>query len=221
MLSAICKDYVNLLKGGGIDTDQRLSDLRRTRNWYRDILILLAEADLAAGTVAQQHRVIDYLRWHPNDREFWVLFDAYRRKRPVPGEELFYECLKWLHGHDPWVKQAVAEYRKKKTSQTASVDVATIKGMLAEFDTAVWPTFKSMRTGSANASASSLPYGSVAMATKAFIKEGNHDQARDMVLRYKNFATVLTDMSVGSEKSHALRAHCNHLLHLIKASRKK
>lgn len=217
-LTALGLDYMNLARGGKINKAEREKDLYRFRGWYREILMLLTEADLAAGTAKQWERVEDYVKQFPNDREFWVLFDAYQRKNSLPDAGLFYESLSWLHGHDPWVRQATAAYRKR-AKKPATVDIAAVKKAVSGLPKTKWPTLKPM--GAIPADASFLPYGSVAMAARTLIDKGQHDQAMDIVLRYKNSAPGTACMPAMFSKGHALRVYCNHLLHLIEASRKK
>ena len=158
---------------------------------------------------------------NPNDREMWMLFDAYDRRDPSDESWCFYEALDWLFKGDPGVDLAVAE-RRKRRPMVPGADKAneeTVMKQLGRFkNSSRWPAGL-VRCSPEDLSptkippdilAMSFPPGSVAVVVRDLLKQGKKDTARELVLQYHAYATSI--------HAYNLRVYCNHLYHLVEQS---
>jgi len=216
----LLESYLKLLNGEPLDAEATARVLRFqfTRDWRnREVVILLAQSDLLAGRFEHRERLAGFLETHPNDRELWILLDAYERKRPTPGSHLFYESLAWLHGDDDWVKRAVADSRgrPRQGQQGAPTE---IRELLAEYEPLRWPTLDGKGEPNGSPPAGRIVPGAVAVAVRQLLTEGNNAEAKQLSLRYAHYAALTRHPAARASQGHALRAYCKHLCHLAAGS---
>ncbi|MBN1670736.1 MAG: hypothetical protein JXR37_06875 [Kiritimatiellae bacterium] len=173
------------------------------------------------GNTDTRHRgkVQVQLESRPSDRELWILWDACERFAPLPESAFFYEALAWLHGDDPWVRNAVAEYRKR-AGEKAPVDTENLAQRLAAYEPRRWPTSPADPTPSRLPDPNKtrycvFPYGEVAAAVKQLSEAGDFERARDFALRYLGYAVSVRTFEGGMKPPYELMAYCHHLWHLV------
>ncbi len=199
--------YRQLLAGKPVDFGQLRCCLTADPLCRREAAILLAEADLARGTTNECGHVVALLARCPNDRELWVLFDAYDRKHPRREAGLFYESLAWLHPESAWVAQAVKDYRAR-AKVAAAPDPADYEDLLKTLAPAAHIVFRALPAG--EALTRPIPPGGIALVARQLVAGGEKQRARDLVNRYHSYA-YHSDENGG----HPLRVYCSHLLHVL------
>jgi len=202
--------YRDALAGKPIDTAKV-----RKKAWpgvwwaYAREVEFYAQIDLLAGRNVHRDDLTNVVRMVPADRSSWILFDAYDRAKPRPESASFYESLEWLHGHDPWVRQAVKDFRRRSTKKIAPDADELLKRL---------KDYKPVRRPQANPSAyrametlRTLPPGAVEVAIHNLLTKRRFDKARELALRYHNLAV--------QRQGYSLRVHANHLIHLVEQAR--
>ena len=145
-----------------------------------------------------------------HDRSFQILFHLYEKMFPREDSANFYEALDWLNGKDPWVIQAVAEYRQRSTARK----LTTADGLaeyLKDYEPMYWPKIDPSREKQAREVLRSIPPGAAAVVIRDLIVEGDLGRAEELAQRYLNVVV---------NSSYDARAHAYHLLNKVKQARK-
>ncbi|MBA4388221.1 MAG: hypothetical protein C0404_09585 [Verrucomicrobia bacterium] len=210
--------YLDLLRGNPINA-QAARELKRVSSWapwaYHEATILLAQEDFVTGTNSHRREITEYLEMNPNNRDLWVLFDAYDRRESLPDSWCFYEALEWLFKKDPWVRAAVAAWKQRQPNTSGNGKdcadrVMACIGVYKEVPR--WPTGADVRIEGSKAGR--LPPGSVAVVVRDLVNKGENAAARDAALRYQVHAASSDHPYAKFNRGYALRAYCNHLFHI-------
>ncbi len=212
----LLEGYRDLLDGKRVDPDAlagRAKGKDQSIVWEADILS--AQADLLAG----QRRWLGYVRWWvvhmPSARHFRILYDVYQRQEPSADDACFYEMLDWLYSHDPWARQAVADFRERaaRSSLPPPWPPEKVADLLKDFRTDRYPVAEDALKGKATTVLGELPPGAVEAALRTLINQGRFDEAEAMALRHHH-------LSVNAQEVFR-RFHANHLVYLVRQAREK
>jgi hypothetical protein len=120
--------------------------------------------------------------------------------------------VEWLHGDDPWVKKAVADYRRraKKTKVLSADDL--LKRM-RRFKPVRRPARNPSTSKSAGRILQALPPCVVAAAIRRLVGKSEFDKAEELAMRFHHVAIQWN--------GYWLRLHCNHLVHMVEQAREK
>ena len=157
-------------------------------------------------------RLAEFLVRTPNERPAWILLDAFDRRKPKAESASFYDMIEWLHGNDPWVKQAVADCRRR-AGKPVVLGADALMEKLKAFKPVGWPRPDPAMYQAGMNTVAHIPPGSVSVAVRRLIRAGNFDKARELALRHHHLAVDI--------EHFPLRAHCNHLIHLIEQARNR
>jgi len=149
------------------------------REGYR----LCAQIEMLAGKQRYRGECTDWLRWDPDYRPDWRLFDAYDRRRPQPEGAAFYDAVEWLYPDDPWVRRAVAD-RRRRLPKARAMPPEQVLARLADFTPARWPAADRKVKGRAQDIVCALPPGAPTAAARRLVAAGRFDKARELALRY-------------------------------------
>ncbi|MHC4718581.1 MAG: hypothetical protein ACYS5V_16550 [Planctomycetota bacterium] len=206
--------YLDLAAGRKLDIAAMKKLARHERNWwYRQEVLLYAQAELLQGTNAFRGELVNAIRlFFPDYRPLWILYDAYDRRDPKPEAVPFYDSLEWLHGGDEWVRRAVADARKRRTDwRIPSAD--RIMRVLADVepkrycecqDPTGWQAWKKY--------VYALPLGGVAATARQALREGKGALAEELALRYHHMAV---------ETGGDLQTYASHLVHVVEHARRR
>ena len=123
----------------------------------------------------------------------------------------FYETLAWLHPDDPWVQQAVTDWRKRYPD-VAPPDANGVRKVLQDFPSAD-PKARPNMKDKAYKAIDTLQPGQAQWAIKALIDKGDFDQARELAQR-------LLRVYIDNGPKGNMPFHANHILHLIDQAEK-
>ena len=191
--------------------------LKQSGRLQREAVLLLAQADIAAKKTNCRAKCDEYMASYPDDRELWIVCDAYNQIAASDHAGSFYTSLELLHGEDPWVQDAARRYRERggKDGKANPNEIAT---RLSDCEPTRWP----MLAGDGRKDGipdKGIPVADLTVAVDALLKEGQKQKARELVLRYQYYVANLRDSWVSTDRQYALRARCNHLYHLIERAK--
>jgi tetratricopeptide (TPR) repeat protein len=152
------------------------------------------------------------LRGEPENRLSWALFDAFDRRWPQAQSAAFYDSLEWLHGDDPWVKQAVADFRKR-TPKGQYKTADELLAMLHDYTPVRWPeTVRSaaMRDRECDI-LNAVPMGAFAAAIHGLLLAKDYAKANELALRFHHL------VSAGPNAIHT-PIYANHIVYLVEAA---
>ncbi len=206
----LVQNYRNALQGKPVD----MSALRKGQQGWtalieRQYAILKYQVWLNRGDHTTRIGLNQWLNLYPDYRPFWILFDAYDRLKSLPESASFYEAMAWLHGDDPWVRKAVADYRSR-IKEVNSPDSEDLFQTLSGYDPLRSPSSaptKSKKKTAIHKARMMVPF-SVAASVRLLIEQQRFARAEELSLRYLNLAVQTGGYSLG--------AHANHLLHLVR-----
>jgi tetratricopeptide (TPR) repeat protein len=203
--------YEGLLDGRPVQIAGLWKKNERTDFWssrlYLDYEIQL---DLISGRHKGRTNLTKYLRTLPNDRPLWILYDAYDRHQTRVESASFYLALEWLHGDDPWVRKAVADYRSRCTQmQLARPDDLLAK--LKDYPPVRWPARDPNARDTAVKVVNSIQPGAVECAIHALMQSGDYAKAEELALRFHHLAV--------QRNYYNLCAQANHLIHLVQRAK--
>ncbi len=212
---SIWQAYLDLLDGKKVDTVKIKEDFVKDPYWSVRLqhVHLYAQACYVQGEDKGQNELAWYLRSHPECRLSWVLFDAFDRRWPDKKSAAFYESLEWLHGQDPWVKQAVADFHQRTpTGQAPNAD--ELLKILVDYPPVRWPdTQRSEELKHRDAKIlNSTPPGAFAAAIRNRIGAGDFAKARELALRFHNLVAAGPD-------SISTPMYAKSLIYKVEASR--
>ena len=148
----------------------------------------------------------NWIRKRPDERPLWILYDAYQRQSPHKQAASFYLALEWLHGEDPWVRQAVADFRAR-TQEITLPAADELLEKLKGYAPVRWPVHDPKAKDAASKVIDSISPGAVECAIHNLTVGGQYDKARELALRYHALAV--------QSGSYPLCSHANHLIHLV------
>jgi len=176
-------------------------------------LLFCAQMGLIEGKdLWYREHLAEFVARTPNERPVWILLDAFDRRKPKAESASFYDMIEWLHGDDPWVKQAVADYRRR-AAEPVVLGADALLEKLKAFKPVRWPRRDPAMYKPGMDTVAQIPPGSVSVAIRRLIRTGGFDKARELALRHHHLAVDI--------EHFPLRAHCNHLLHLIEQARNR
>jgi hypothetical protein len=188
-------------------------------DWHgREVELIIGQYDLLMGVTDNRARVMDLLEMRPNDRELWVIFDAYERLKPSAEASFFYESLAWLHGDDPDVKECVSDFRdrvKEGKAKVSKINSRDLLARLSDYEPLRWPLIMRAKPSQNRRLTEPIPYGAVAIAARDLLKKRDVSTATTLVLKYGHYASETQQYSEKKYEGYFLRVYCNHLLHLI------
>jgi hypothetical protein len=204
--------YAKMAKGENVDAQAVYEKYKTADFWsYRRAIEFCAQVDLLAGKTRFRPLVIHLLRYIPNDRTFWILFDAYDRMKPQEKAKTFYDSLEWLHNDDPWVKIAVADRRSRSKTYTPPTSDDLLL-QLADYQPVRWPEIPVDKDRAVNVIKNFYP-GVVEASIHGLITQGCFDKAEELAFRYHALSV--------QRGNYMFRMHCNHLIHLVEQARMK
>lgn len=202
--------YLDLLDGKKIDaaaiwksfTRKDLADLRTQT-------LLYAQACYVNNDQSALNDLLFLVRWDPEYRPAWYLFDAYDRRWPQATSASFYETLEWLHGDDAWVKQAASDFRTRMPKPRYK-DLDALRQELQPFEAVRWPAWK---PGSLNARAAmilmnQMPPGTVAAHVRRLLDRKEYALAGELALRFHSALA-------GCSPTPGAPMQANHLIELV------
>jgi len=213
----ILEAYRDLLMGRAL----KIADLRKKSGhdlWYasRGEDILYSQIALLAGKQQLRGKIRWWVNYNPMDRAFCILYDLYARREPRPDDVLFYEMLDWLYRHDPWARQAVADFHARVGERAGEPSPWTpqkVAEVLKNFQPIRYPRFEGNLKSQAQKAVSTLPPGAVASALHHLIRENRFDEADDLARRHLHMAVEYNYFG--------RRVHAHHLIHLVQQAREQ
>lgn len=210
-ITFLAEAYLQVLKGETVDADAVVKQAPKGE-YYTGIqtTIFVAQVDLMKGHSRHRKRVVEALTQQPDLRPLWILFDLYDRQEPRPDSAAFYRMIEWLHGDDPWVQQAVANY-KRRAAEAVLPAAGDLLAKLQDFSPERWPAAKKESAKKAKEFAMTSPVGAVPAALRALLDKGDFKTAEDLALRYHHSAVDRTNFHLAS--------HANWLIRLVERAR--
>ncbi len=178
--------YLLVLDGKKIECGSFLT--ARSQSWedHCDWVHLHAQAMFMDGRSSGRNELLKILRHEPENRLSWALFDAYDRRWPRAESVTFYDALEWLHGDDPWVKQAVADFHARMPAAVGPSADDLLKS-LAAYPPALAPVARPHDHMERDlAVLYDLPVGAVAAAIKSQLAQKQAAKAYELALRFRN-----------------------------------
>lgn len=156
--------------------------------WQERRFIFDCQVALMKGRQNNRSALKKWLNVSPSSRAFWVLMDGYDRLRSQDGTCSFYEELEWVYGDDPWVAQAVADYRKRH-ARIVPPNPAEILRILKSYEAVLHPPGGSQdQQQAADTVVMGFEPGAVGAAVKMLVQNGDFDKARELTLRMNSAA---------------------------------
>ncbi len=233
-MAFLIRAYHDVAEGKEVDLKQIYDRSRKAlKGWnHRETVAFCAQVDLLRGRQDYRKSVGEVLFNFPTWRPGWILWDLYERRNPSGESADFYEALSWLYGDDPWVQEAVADFRQR-TPNPAPPDLERIRRLVKEFDqtppAASGPARSQPTTGQAAASQPirAKPFNKqawrllrkirphpAAAAVKKLLDEERFDEAVALTGDLKELADASTDYHSGVFYNHlhhlSRRACSNH-----------
>jgi tetratricopeptide (TPR) repeat protein len=167
------------------------------------------------GDSKGRDQLTSVLRSEPENRLSWALFDAFDRRWPDPKSAAFYDSLEWLHGGDPWVRQAVADFRKR-TPKGQYKTADELLASLHAYEPVRWPE---MVRNDANRKRdfyvlNAAPVGAFAAAIHTLLLAKDYARANELALRFHHL------VSDGPQAIYT-PMYANHLVYLVEAASPK
>jgi hypothetical protein len=153
-------------------------------------LMFLSQYDLSEGQSLFMDDVKTEASSAPGERPAWILLDAYDRQKSQPDLADFYRSLHWLYPDDPFVKTAFTDWANRHPDLAqARPDVSAVTAALAAFPAARWTVQGVKATPDQIKAVKSkcTPWNTCA-AIADLVDRKQYDAARDLALRYANFA---------------------------------
>ena len=164
--------------------------------------ILAVQLDQAVGHEAFRSSCFELLTIQPVLRINWLLCDRYERQHPSPnvGPD-FYDMLGWLFPGDPWVRDAVADFRTRSAAgpvHPAAQHLATVRKALSYWSPDDLPVGVPTRVFSARRAVESdaRPWA-VAAAVHDLLERGDRPAARDLALRFRHLSADVRNNGIG------------------------
>ena len=205
--------YRDVLVGKEVDVKAIQAESKRVGHnswwWRRQEVIFYAQMDLLGGKTTDRETLLRAFEGEPTDRLFWFLTDAYDRLEPSPDSAAFYHALEWLHGYDPWVRRAVADYRERvrKLDNVILLTTDELLQRLRAYEPVRWPANDGKPKNTARKIYRSLPPLAVPAAIRTSLKTRQLKRAHELALRFHHVAVDYA--------SYSLRAHANDLIHIV------
>jgi hypothetical protein len=177
---------------GQQNQDDGIADLYKTATDDTKTLYLffLSQRDLDRGTTDYLPDTKDEANNCPGERQAWILLDAYDRQHPQTDLADFYHTIEWLYPQDPFVKTACVDWANRHPDQAkAWPDVASLTSALK--DIAPLQDFQTNAPASPEVMAAvkaKCSSWSIAAAVRQLTEAKQYDSARDIALRYANYA---------------------------------
>lgn len=150
---------------------------------------LCAMEDIRRGTTKYRELYTEWLgEGCHSTRPLWIIFDAYDRLEPKPESGFFYGTLEWLHGDDPWVVQAVCDYRAR-TPNPPPIEPDRLLKRFAAYEPLDLFGCEEFTPHKPDA-LEKLPPGKVAAAVWHLIKERQFDKAEELAQRAHHCAVA-------------------------------
>ena len=209
----ILDGFRDALAGKPIDLPAMRQQIDRTP--LREIAwFLVAQLEIPAGEQTQRKETAAFVSLNPNDRQGWIVLDAYDRMEPKAESACFYDALEWLHSDDPWVQKAVAAYRERagKSPAGAPPGADELIKQLQEFKPVRWPPRDPQSPHAADV-LKAIPPGAPDAAIRKLLAEGNFDKARELALRIHAAAALA--------HAHPAAIYENHMIYRIEQAQAK
>jgi hypothetical protein len=194
---ALAQAYRDLLTNADVDA-QGLAKAIPKNDWSKaQYRILLAQLELKVKDHQYRHDIANFSQDDPGARIAWILLDGYFRQSAQPDDVYFYQSLDWLYPQDPWVRQAVSDW-KKRGNPAADLSADAVMNALAQVPAERW-TSANADTKAAGAdhvvteaqARKILESLSIWQATSAVIeltKQKQFDAAQRLALQWENVA---------------------------------
>lgn len=190
---SIWKAYLDLLDGKKVEPEALLAEDPKDQfiEVQRQRIQLYGQVCYVQGKAQGRTELAKFLRTDPECRLSWVLFDAFDRRWPEKQSAAFYEALEWLHGQDPWVKQAVADFRRR-TPQGETRSAKELLKNLADYPPVRWPAAQRSpeRMKRDAAILNGAPPGAFAAAIRHRVEARDYATARELALRFHNLVAA-------------------------------
>jgi hypothetical protein len=176
---------------------------------------LCSQVHYLQGYAHGREQMTATLRGEPENRLSWALFDAFDRRWPEAQSAAFYDSLAWLHGDDPWVQQAIADFRKR-TPKGLYKTADELLTMLHAYEPVRWPV---MVRNDANRRRdfyvlNAAPAGAFAAAIHGLLVTKDYAKANELALRFHHLV---------GDGPQAMQTpmYANHLIYLVEAASPK
>jgi tetratricopeptide (TPR) repeat protein len=211
--SGLVQGYLDVLDGKPINSKALWAVKNPPDRWFQTYLMMLqVESDMIQGIdeEKQSHIETDFARYEAHDRALQILSHEVFRQHPDKAPSCFYEMLQLMRPDDPWVRQAVTEWRGWG-NRPALPDPAKHLEDLKDFVPVRWPEADPARQATAGELFRKYRVGTHACAVGQLIKAGKLDQAEELALRYLHLAT--------DTQQYDIRVHASWLVHRVEQAR--
>ena len=211
--SGLVQGYLDVLDGKPINSKALWAVKNPPDRWFQTYLMMLqVESDMIQGIdeEKQSHIETDFARYEAHDRALQILSHEVFRQHPDKAPACFYEMLQLMRPDDPWVRQAVAQWRGWG-NQPDLPDPAKHLEDLKDFAPVRWPEADPARRAAARKLFLKSRAGTYAGAVGQLIKAGKLDQAQELALRYRHLAIDL--------ECYDTRVHASWLVRRVEQAR--
>ncbi len=212
----VWKGYLDLLDGKKVDAGNLLAQPLPPSWDLNTIKVqLCSQVYYLQCDPKGRDELTSVLRGEPENRLSWALFDAFDRRWPDLKSAAFYDSLEWLHGEDPWVTQAVADFRKR-TPKGQYKTADELLAMLRAYEPIRWPETvrgEAMRDRDYDI-LNAAPMGAFAAAIHGLLVAKDYAKANELALRFHHL------VSAGPNTLYT-PMYANHLVYLVEAASPK
>ncbi|NLF31375.1 MAG: hypothetical protein GX591_10895 [Planctomycetes bacterium] len=177
---------------------------------YMHQVILIHQRALLLADRSLRYRVNHDMAIRQYSRLFWILFDAYDRLEPRPTSASFYVGLEWLHSDDPWVRQAVADFRRRSPDARPWTP-EQVREHLADYPPLARPSPDKARQKTAMTTIMRMPPFALDAAVRHLVETGQFAEAEALTLRLLHLGVVWED--------YRIRSHARHLWRRVQRAR--
>ncbi len=207
----LLEGYLDLLAGKRISHKAVWSRSEPRPSWLeRQLTIVTIQSDLL-------HRKDAHWQWAEwgvkrdvHNRTFQILTHEMFHRHPQRSTDCFYEAIEWLEGDDPWARQAVAAWRRR-VAEPSVVEPAELLAAVAHYPPVRFPVGEKSRRSAAGNVHARFRVCAFACGVRRLADARRFDEAEELAMRYRHLAA---DMD-----SYPVRAHANHLVHLVAKAR--
>lgn len=164
-------------------------------------LLLLGQVDLTQGNNELHDMILQQLWGSPRVRPLWQLAGAYGQRSSSFLDLGFYEAVQWLYPHDPWAQSFSLPANLHKP---VAIPIESIRESLMAMPTDRYPHVD--HPTEAQLKGPVLPVWTLAAIVRYAMEQGQHELAREVLLRYNAQSQI-----AGGYTSSVLS---NHLLYL-------
>jgi hypothetical protein len=187
----LVQGYLDVMDGKPLDEKSLWIVKVPGDRWLRDYMMTLqVEAEILhnVGDRMQSLMEKDFAQWEPQRRSFLILCHEVFRQRPEKAPDSFYHMISRMRPDDPWVRSAVAEW-KKWDKPSNLPDPARIMEELKDYPPIEWRVADPAQGSKAGNLFYKHPIGTFDSAILQLIERGKLNEAQELSQRYMHLAT--------------------------------